>query len=90
MVVAIADVYDAMTAARSYRAPLCPFQVIERFEQEGLQKYKPNLSLPFAAYRIHLSEQPCSFKQRTECQYCDVKPAASRKTDRTVKRQLLY
>ena len=34
MVVAIADVYDAMTAARSYRAPLCPFQVIERFEQE--------------------------------------------------------
>ena len=39
---------------------------------------------------IHLSEQPCSFKQRTECQYCDVKPAASRKTDRTVKRQLLY
>lgn len=24
-IVAIADVYDAMTAARSYRAPLCPF-----------------------------------------------------------------
>lgn len=39
MIVAIADVYDAMTAARSYRVPLCPFQVIERFEQEGFQKY---------------------------------------------------
>lgn len=39
MIVAIADVYDAMTAARSYRVPLCPFQVIEKFEQEGFQKY---------------------------------------------------
>lgn len=39
MIVAIADVYDAMTAARSYREPLCPFQVIEKFEQEGFQKY---------------------------------------------------
>lgn len=47
MVVAIADVYDAMTAARSYRAPLCPFQVIECFEQEGLQKYKPKFILTF-------------------------------------------
>ena len=39
MIVAIADVYDAMTAARSYREPLCPFQVIEKFELEGFQKY---------------------------------------------------
>lgn len=39
MIVAIADVYDAMTAARSYREPLCPFQVIEKFEQDGFQKY---------------------------------------------------
>ena len=38
-IIAIADVYDAMTAARSYREPLCPFQVIEKFEQEGFQKY---------------------------------------------------
>lgn len=38
-IVAIADVYDAMTAARSYREPLCAFQVIEKFEQEGFQKY---------------------------------------------------
>ncbi|MDE6981373.1 MAG: HD-GYP domain-containing protein, partial [Lachnospiraceae bacterium] len=31
MMIAVADVYDAMTAARSYRAPLCPFQVIAAF-----------------------------------------------------------
>lgn len=46
-IIAIADVYDAMTAARSYRAPLCPFQVIEAFEREGLQKYKPQFILTF-------------------------------------------
>ncbi|MBQ6843797.1 MAG: HD-GYP domain-containing protein [Agathobacter sp.] len=39
MIVAIADVYDAMTAARSYREPLCAFQVIENFERDGYQKY---------------------------------------------------
>lgn len=47
MIIAIADVYDAMTAARSYRAPLCPFQVIAAFEQEGLQKYHPKYILKF-------------------------------------------
>ncbi len=45
--VAIADVFDAMTAARVYRGPLCPFTVIEIFEQEGLQKYDPAYILPF-------------------------------------------
>jgi len=39
MIIAIADVYDAMTAARSYRVPLCPFQVIANFEKDGFQKY---------------------------------------------------
>lgn len=39
MIVAIADVYDAMTATRSYREPLCAFQVIENFERDGYQKY---------------------------------------------------
>ncbi len=37
--VAIADVYDAMTSNRVYRKGMCPFKVIEIFEQEGLQKY---------------------------------------------------
>lgn len=50
MIVAIADVYDAMTAARSYRAPLCAFQVIDKFEQEGLQKYKPKYILTFLSH----------------------------------------
>ncbi len=45
--VAIADVYDAMTSARIYRGPLCPFQVIDIFASEGLQKYDPNYYLTF-------------------------------------------
>lgn len=47
MIIAIADVYDAMTAARSYRKPLCPFQVIDAVEKEGLQKYHPKYILTF-------------------------------------------
>ena len=46
-IVAIADVYDAMTAARVYRGPLCPFQVIDIFEKEGLQKYEAAYILKF-------------------------------------------
>lgn len=46
-IVAIADVYDAMTAARVYRGPLCPFQVIEVFEKEGLVKYDTEYLLVF-------------------------------------------
>lgn len=46
-IIAIADVYDAMTAARSYRAPLCPFHVIADFELEGLQKFNPKFILTF-------------------------------------------
>ncbi len=45
--VAIADVYDAMTSARVYRAPICPFKVIEIFEAEGLQRYDANYVLCF-------------------------------------------
>ena len=46
-IVAIADVYDAMTAARIYRGPLCPFKVISIFETEGLQKYDGKYILTF-------------------------------------------
>jgi putative nucleotidyltransferase with HDIG domain len=45
--VSIADVYDAMTAARVYRGPLCPFSVIEIFEKEGLQRYESEYILCF-------------------------------------------
>jgi putative nucleotidyltransferase with HDIG domain len=47
MIIAIADVYDAMTAARSYRAPLCAFQVISSFERDGFQKYHTQYLLTF-------------------------------------------
>lgn len=46
-IVAIADVYEAMTAARVYRGPLCPFKVIEIFESEGFQKYDVQYLLTF-------------------------------------------
>lgn len=46
-IIAIADVYDAMTAARSYRSPMCPFQVIGCFEKEGFQKYHTRYILTF-------------------------------------------
>ncbi len=47
MIIAIADVYDAMTAARKYRAPMCPFQVIRQFERDGYQMYKTEYLLTF-------------------------------------------
>ncbi|MGN0504939.1 MAG: HD-GYP domain-containing protein [Lachnospiraceae bacterium] len=46
-IIAIADVYDAMTAKRTYRKEICPFDVISMFEQEGYQKYDATLLLPF-------------------------------------------
>ena len=46
-IVAIADVYDAMTSARVYRGPICPFKVVEIFQNEGLQKYDPYYLLTF-------------------------------------------
>ena len=45
--VSIADVYDAMTSARIYRGPLCPFKAIALFESEGLQKYDARFILTF-------------------------------------------
>lgn len=46
-IVAIADVYDAMTACRVYRGPLCPFRVIEIFEAEGYERYDVHFLLTF-------------------------------------------
>ena len=45
--VAIADVYDAMTSARVYRGPLCPFKAIDLFVSEGLQRYDTQYYLTF-------------------------------------------
>lgn len=46
-VVAIADVYEAMTANRVYRGPICPFDVIAQFETEGFQMYETKYLLVF-------------------------------------------
>ncbi len=46
-IIAIADVYDAMTSNRCYRKGLCPFEVIATFEREGLEKYETKYILVF-------------------------------------------
>lgn len=38
-IIAIADMYEAMTSARTYRKPMCPYKVISIFESECFQKY---------------------------------------------------
>lgn len=45
--VTIADIYDAMTSARIYRGPLCPFKVVRMFEEEGFRKYDTEYILTF-------------------------------------------
>lgn len=46
MIVAIADVYDAMTCDRTYRPRLCPFEVIKSFEKDMGSKYDPKFMVP--------------------------------------------
>lgn len=58
--VAIVDVYDAMTATRVYRGPLCPFRVIELFEEEGFEKYEVSYLLSFMENVVNAYIQnPC-------------------------------
>ena len=58
-IIAIADVYDAMTARRSYRKEICSFDVIAEFENSGYQKYDVNLLLDFltSIAQSHLNNQ---------------------------------
>lgn len=46
-IIAIADVYDAMTSSRAYRKSFCPFDVIQLFDSEGLYKYDPQYIMTF-------------------------------------------
>lgn len=46
-IVSIADVYDAMTADRSYRKGMCPFEVLEIWQKDGFMKYDPGLLMMF-------------------------------------------
>ncbi|MDF2486026.1 MAG: hypothetical protein K0R46_2194 [Herbinix sp.] len=46
-IIAIADVYDAMTSNRRYRKAICPFDVVENFERDGFLKYDPKYLMIF-------------------------------------------
>lgn len=46
-IVAIADVYDAMTASRDFRSSTCPFKVVSLFEQDGFGKYGTHYLMTF-------------------------------------------
>ena len=46
-IVGIASEYNALTASRSYRDAICPFDVIHEFELEGLQRYDARYILVF-------------------------------------------
>lgn len=46
-IISIADVYDAMTAARVYRKGLCPFKVIREMENQCFTSLDPNYAIPF-------------------------------------------
>ena len=46
-IVTVANVYDDMTSKRPYRNSICPFTVIEEFEQCGVEKYEPNVIMTF-------------------------------------------
>lgn len=46
-IITIADVYDALTANRVYRGPICPFDAIEIFEKDGFQLYDTRYMLIF-------------------------------------------
>ncbi|MDF2540922.1 MAG: hypothetical protein K0S47_640 [Herbinix sp.] len=52
-IIAIADVYDAMTSKRKYRDAFCPFDVVAEFEREGLQKYDPHYLMVFLERIVH-------------------------------------
>ncbi len=45
--VAVADIYDAMTANRVYRSGLSPFEVIQIFEDEGIFRYDARYIMTF-------------------------------------------
>lgn len=46
-IITIADVYDAMTAARIYRASICPFEVVKMMYQDTFTKFDPVYVVPF-------------------------------------------
>ena len=45
--VTVANVYEALTATRTYRSAVCPFTIIASFEENGIDKYDPNVIMTF-------------------------------------------
>lgn len=46
-IIAIADVYDAMTSNRRHRKAICPFDVVDNFERGGFLKFDPGYLMLF-------------------------------------------
>lgn len=46
-IIAIADVYDAMTADRCYRLGICPFEVLANLQRNGMDWFPPQYLLTF-------------------------------------------
>lgn len=46
-IVMVADVYDAMTADRSYRKGMCPFKALDIMLEDGFSKYDPKVLMTF-------------------------------------------
>ncbi len=46
-IVSIVDVYEAMTATRCYRKPMCPFKVLQIMRHDATTKYDLNLIATF-------------------------------------------
>lgn len=63
-IVAIADVYEAMTAPRKYRKAKCPFEAVKIFESSGLSLYDTKYLMTFLehitqcymGYRVRLND----------------------------------
>lgn len=46
-IVSIADVYDALTSARVYRGPLCPFEGFQIIKESGSERFEQKYLVPF-------------------------------------------
>lgn len=53
-IIAICDIYDAMTSNRVYRSKICPFEVIKTFETSSYGKLDTNYVLVFLKNIAHM------------------------------------
>ncbi len=52
-IIAIADVYDAMTSNRHYRNAICPFEVVANFERDGFLLFDPGYLMTFLEHIVN-------------------------------------